>query len=86
MAVESFAGVAYPFASNVIGEGDTVLDIGSGSGTDLLIAARHVGDSGHAIGVDMTAAMLRQGCQERCRRGRVERAPARRQRGKDSDP
>jgi arsenite methyltransferase len=58
IAVESFAGVAYPFASNVIGEGDTVLDIGSGSGTDLLLAARIVGDRGHAIGVDMTAAML----------------------------
>ena len=58
VAVESFAGVAYPFASNVIGEGDTVLDIGSGSGTDLLIAARSVGDRGQAIGLDMTAAML----------------------------
>ena len=58
VAVESFAGVAYPFASNVIGEGDTVLDIGSGSGTDLLIAARNVGDRGQAIGLDMTAAML----------------------------
>jgi arsenite methyltransferase len=58
VAVESFAGVAYPFASNVIGEGDTVLDIGSGSGTDLLIAARNVGARGQAIGLDMTAAML----------------------------
>lgn len=58
VAVESFAGVAYPFAANVIGEGDTVLDIGSGSGTDVLLAARIVGDRGHAIGLDMTAAML----------------------------
>lgn len=58
VAVESFAGVAYPFASNVIREGDTVLDIGSGSGTDLLISARIVGDRGRAIGLDMTAAML----------------------------
>src|SRR5262245_26636669 len=57
-AVESFAGVAYPFAANVIAEGDTVLDIGSGAGTDLLLAARLVGDRGHAIGLDMTAAML----------------------------
>ena len=57
-AVESFAGVAYPFAANVIGEGETVLDIGSGSGTDLLLAARIVGDRGRAIGLDMTAAML----------------------------
>jgi len=58
VAVESFAGVAYPFASNVTDEGDTVLDIGSGSGTDLLIAARTAGDRGQAIGLDMTAAML----------------------------
>jgi len=58
VAVESFAGVAYPFASNVISDGDTVLDIGSGSGTDLLIAARIVGNRGQAIGLDMTAAML----------------------------
>lgn len=58
VAIESFAGVAYPFAANVIGQGDTVLDIGSGAGTDLLLAARIVGDRGHAIGLDMTAAML----------------------------
>jgi SAM-dependent methyltransferase/TusA-related sulfurtransferase len=58
LAVESFAGVAYPFAANVISHGDTVLDIGAGSGTDLLLAARLVGDRGHAIGLDMTAAML----------------------------
>lgn len=58
VAVESFAGVAYPFAANVIADGDTVLDIGSGSGTDLLLAARSVGDGGHAIGLDITAAML----------------------------
>ncbi len=38
-AVESFAGVGYPFAAAVIRAGDTVLDIGSGSGTDALIAA-----------------------------------------------
>jgi arsenite methyltransferase len=53
--VDSFAGVAYPFAANVIRSGDVVLDIGSGSGTDLLIAARQSG--GVAIGLDMTPAM-----------------------------
>ena len=41
-AVESFAGVGYPFAANVIRAGDTVLDIGSGSGTDVLLAAQAV--------------------------------------------
>ncbi len=57
-ASESFAGVGYPFAANVIRAGDTVLDIGSGSGTDALLAARIVGPSGHVIGLDLTTAML----------------------------
>ena len=35
-----------------------MLDIGSGSGMDLLLAARHVGPAGRAIGVDMTASMI----------------------------
>jgi arsenite methyltransferase len=56
-AVESFAGVGYPFAAGVILPGDTVLDIGSGSGTDALIAAALVGSRGRIIGLDMTAAM-----------------------------
>jgi arsenite methyltransferase len=56
-AVESFAGVGYPFAAGVIGRGDTVLDIGSGSGTDALLAAGLVGSGGRVIGLDMTKAM-----------------------------
>jgi SAM-dependent methyltransferase/TusA-related sulfurtransferase len=56
--VESFAGVGYPFAANVISAGDTVLDIGSGSGTDVLLAAHAVGASGLVIGLDLTTAML----------------------------
>jgi arsenite methyltransferase len=56
-AVESFAGVGYPFAAGVIRPGDTVLDIGSGSGTDALIAAGLVGTGGRVIGLDMTEAM-----------------------------
>src|SRR6185295_4585199 len=57
-AVESFAGVGFPFAANVIRSGDTVLDIGSGSGTDVLLAVRAVGPTGQVIGLDLTAAML----------------------------
>jgi arsenite methyltransferase len=56
-AVESFAGVGYPFAAQVIHAGDTVLDIGSGSGTDALIAAALAGDAGRVIGLDLTEAM-----------------------------
>lgn len=59
-AVESFAGVGYPFAGGVIQKGDRVLDIGSGSGTDVLLAATLVGTDGHVWGIDMTAAMLQK--------------------------
>lgn len=57
-AVESFAGVGYPFAVGAIHEGDRVLDIGSGSGTDVLIASLLVGPRGRVFGLDMTPAML----------------------------
>jgi SAM-dependent methyltransferase len=56
-AVESFAGVGYPFAADVIREGNVVLDIGSGSGTDVLIASLLVGDFGKCYALDMTHAM-----------------------------
>ena len=55
-AVESFAGVGYPFATGVISQGDVVLDIGSGSGTDTLLASTLVA-CGRVYGLDMTPAM-----------------------------
>jgi SAM-dependent methyltransferase len=55
--VASFAGVGYPFAADVVAPGNTVLDIGSGSGTDTFIAAHLVGPAGKVIGLDMTAPM-----------------------------
>jgi arsenite methyltransferase len=58
-SVDSFAGVANPHVLGRIEEGTTVLDLGCGAGTDLLIAAQIVGPSGHVIGVDMTPGMLR---------------------------
>jgi SAM-dependent methyltransferase len=57
--VQSFAGVANPHVLGRIDEGATVLDLGCGAGTDLLIAAQMVGPTGHVIGVDMTPAMLK---------------------------
>src|SRR4051794_20971425 len=56
--VESFAGVANPHSLGRIEQGATVLDLGCGAGTDLLIAAQLVGPSGRVIGIDMTASML----------------------------
>ena len=56
-ATESFAGVGYPFAANAIRPGNTVLDIGSGSGTDTLIAATITGPVGKVYALDMTRAM-----------------------------
>lgn len=57
VALESFAGVGYPFAAGVIRPGDIVLDIGSGSGTDVFLAARLVGPAGRVVGLDLTEAM-----------------------------
>ena len=53
----SFAGIGNPHAVGRVPAGVTVLDIGCGAGTDLLLAARQVGPTGRAIGVDMTEAM-----------------------------
>jgi arsenite methyltransferase len=57
-AVASFAGVGYPFRAGGIRAGNVVLDIGAGSGTDSLIASRHVGASGRVWALDITPTML----------------------------
>jgi SAM-dependent methyltransferase len=56
--VESFAGVANHWPLGSIEPGETVLDLGCGAGTDLLIAAQMTGPGGRVIGVDMTPTML----------------------------
>jgi SAM-dependent methyltransferase len=57
-AVESFAGVANPWELGRLAPGERVLDLGSGAGTDSLIAAQMVGPEGRVTGVDMTPQML----------------------------
>jgi SAM-dependent methyltransferase len=57
-AVESFAGVANPFSLGRLAPGERVLDLGSGAGTDSLIAAQMVGPEGSVVGIDMTPEML----------------------------
>ena len=57
-AVESFAGVANPFTLGRLESGERVLDLGSGAGTDSLVAAQMVGPDGQVTGIDMTPAML----------------------------
>ena len=56
--VESFAGVANHWVLGSIERGATVLDLGCGAGTDLLIAAQMAGPEGCVMGVDMTESML----------------------------
>jgi SAM-dependent methyltransferase len=57
-AVESFAGVANPFSLGRLAPGERVLDLGSGAGTDSLVAAQMVGEEGSVTGIDMTPQML----------------------------
>ncbi len=53
-AIESFAGVGYYFHLADIQEGESVVDLGSGSGTDTFVASLKVGSQGQVIGIDMT--------------------------------
>ncbi len=57
-AINASLGCGVPTAVADLGEGETVLDLGSGGGADVLISARRVGPGGRAIGLDMTDEML----------------------------
>jgi len=57
-AIDSFAGVGYYFDLAAIQPGDTVVDLGSGSGMDSFLAARQTGEAGRVVGIDMTEAQL----------------------------
>jgi SAM-dependent methyltransferase len=83
-SVESFAGVGNPHLHVEINAGATVVDLGSGAGLDLFIAAMRAGSSGRAIGIDMNDDMLAKAerlAAERglshveFRKGRIEDVP-----------
>ena len=84
-AVESFAGVGYFFDLAELRPGETVIDLGSGSGMDVFFAASQVGSEGRVIGVDFTAEQLAKSrrlaeeaslYQVEFREGRIEDVPA----------
>jgi arsenite methyltransferase len=83
-AIESFAGVGYYFDLAAIRPGETVVDLGSGSGMDTFLAARQVGATGQVIGIDMTEAQLEKATRlarasgianAEFRNARIERLP-----------
>lgn len=51
-------GCGDPVRAALLKEGERVLDLGSGAGMDLILAAKRVGPTGHVYGLDMTKAML----------------------------
>ncbi len=57
-AVLASLGCGNPLAVAELGEGEIVLDLGSGGGIDVLLSARRVGPTGKAYGLDMTDEML----------------------------
>jgi arsenite methyltransferase len=84
-AVESFAGVGYFFDLADLQPGEAVIDLGSGSGMDALIAAGLVGPAGRVVGVDITLEQLTKARrlaaqvsvdQVEFRAGRIDRLPA----------
>lgn len=86
--VDRFYGCGSPVADAKLAKGETVVDLGSGAGIDVFIAAKHVGRTGRAIGVDMTDTMLAVAAENKgivaanlgydvaeFRRGYLERVP-----------
>src|ERR1700746_1247366 len=57
-ALKASLGCGNPTALATLNPGDTVLDLGSGGGIDVLLSARRVGPNGKAYGLDMTDEML----------------------------
>ena len=83
-AVIASLGCGNPTALIDLHEGETVLDLGSGGGIDVLLSARRVGPTGFAYGVDMTDEMLALAQENKAKagvtnvaflRGRIEAIP-----------
>jgi SAM-dependent methyltransferase len=68
-AVLASLGCGNPTALADLKEGETVLDLGSGGGIDVLLSARRVGPSGKAYGLDMTDDMLALACENQRKAG-----------------
>jgi SAM-dependent methyltransferase len=68
-ALASFAGVGYHLDLAALAPGEAVLDLGSGSGTDVFCAARQVGEAGRVVGVDFTQEQLAKASELRDRDG-----------------
>src|SRR5205814_1951725 len=62
-------GCGNPTALATLNEGETVLDLGSGGGIDVLLSARRVGPTGKAYGLDMTDEMLTLARQNQAKAG-----------------
>src|SRR5712672_1612227 len=83
-AVLASLGCGNPTALAALNEGETVLDLGSGGGIDVLLSAKRVGPTGKAYGLDMTDEMLALANQNKQRagvenveflKGEIERIP-----------
>src|SRR5256712_13727405 len=68
-ALTSFAGVGYHLDLAALAQGDTVLDLGSGSGTDAFCAALQVSAAGRVVGVDFTDEQIAKAIRLRDRDG-----------------
>ena len=68
-AMESFAGVGHFFHLAQLRAGETVVDLGSGSGMDTFVASLQVGPTGRVIGVDMTDEQLAKATRLAAERG-----------------
>ena len=68
-AVLASLGCGNPTAVADLREGETVLDLGSGGGIDVLLSARRVGETGMAYGLDMTDEMLELAQRNACEAG-----------------